>query len=158
MLQSAQQTEKHASISPTNWQACFNKPDKLKKLIQIIMGQSSVISIFCILQNTNSQALLERHSLVTLSLIINKKKKEKKKEKRLKTFLQGFTGNFMWIYVGNWAVCLSTDFHNNDNWLQRHYRKLPFSHHKNQIINKPPKDNPLYFNEENIVWKWSIVR
>ena len=34
MLQSARQTEKHASISPANWKACFNQPDKLTSMLQ----------------------------------------------------------------------------------------------------------------------------
>ena len=48
--------------------------------------------------------------MVTLSLIINKKKKRKEKErKKIETFLQAFTRNFSWISVSCVIYMTSTD-------------------------------------------------
>ena len=69
--------------------------------------------LFCVICRTRfSRFCLQRHFLPTLSLIINKKKKEGRNKKRFETFLQAFTRNFRWILPG--ALYLKTK--NRKSW------------------------------------------
>ena len=73
--------------------------------MKLIISDVEWLILFCVICRTQIRvSCLQRHLLATLSLIINKKKKERKrKEKKFKTFLQAFTRNFSWISL-SWVI------------------------------------------------------
>ena len=107
ILHNLQNTDLQTSLEKSilsNFQigACWNQHSKPRKVIYIIT--SLIISdlgwliLFCVIYRTQiCRSCLQRQLLATISLIINKKKKEIKNKTWLKTFLQAFTMNFSWI-------------------------------------------------------------